>query len=149
MKFIKQLNENQFIVELDKDDIDSAIPRVVVAHDYVTFVGRDWHCTNLRITGPHGISNVVHNKAAVQIPIRVAQDMLRTIMKKEYLQKKHLFHEDKQPAYLNEGKFSMYKYRTDDGTDMIAVENPKTGEFTHIPLDVYAALQKNLSDLGE
>lgn len=146
MKFIKQLNENQFIVELDKDDIDSVIPRVIVAHDYVSFVSRDWHCTNLQITGPHGISNVVHNKATVQIPIRVAQDMLRTITQKEYLQKKHLFYKDGKLAYLNEGKYGMYKYRTDDGVDMIAVESPKTGEFTHIPLDVYETLQKSSSN---
>lgn len=143
MKVIKQLSENQFIVELDKDDIDSDIPRVIVAHDYVSFVGQDWHCTDLHITGPHGISNVVYNRAVVQVPIRVAQDMFRTIMKKEYLQKKHLLYKDGRLAYLNEGKRGMYKYRTDDGVDMIAIESSKTGEFTHIPLDVYEELRKS------
>ena len=137
MKFIEQLDDNRFVVELNEHDIQSEQLRVVVAHDYVSFVGRDWHCTDLRIQGPHGISNVVHNRAVVQIPIRVAQDLLRTILKREYLKPKHLKHSDGTPAYLDEGIRGTYCYRTDEGVDMVAIEDPETGIFYHLPESLY------------
>ena len=140
MKFVQQLDDNRFIVELDKYD-DKKEPWVVVAHDYVCFHGRDWHCENYQVKGPHGAGNVVNNHAAVQIPIRMAQDMLKTIMKRNYLQPKHLKDEDGKPTYLYNGSYlSAYSYWTDEHVQMVAVMDQETGEFAHMPMSLYKSI---------
>lgn len=128
MKFIKQLSEDEFIVKMGDEDL---LPRrrVIVAHDYVSFVGRDWHCTDLQgIKGPYGSGNVVNNYATVQIPIRMAQDMLRTVLKRNYLQPEHLKSDDGTPRYLENGTRSTeYVYWDDNHTQMIAIQDKDTG----------------------
>lgn len=137
MKFIKQLSDNQFIVEMGREDLDKDI-HIKVAHDYVQIDGKDWHCEGYQISGPYGYANVVHNHASIQIPIRAAQDILKTISNAEYLQASHLIDCDNKPKYLYDQ--CIYHYYK-DGKFMVAIMNDKTGEFTHIPEDVYNAIK--------
>ena len=85
MKFIEQLSDNRFVVEMEKVDLDHDV-HIKIAHDYVQIDGRDWHCEQYQVSGPYGCANVVHNRASIQIPIRAAQDILKTISNNEYLQ---------------------------------------------------------------
>lgn len=142
MKFIKQLSDNQFIVEMDKEDLDKDI-RIKIAHDYLQIDGRDWHCEHYQVSGPYGCANVVHNRVSVQIPIRVAQDILKTISDNEYLQESHLVSCDNTPRYLyDRGVYHYYK----NGRNMVAIMDSNTGEFTHISEDVYNTIKSSQDD---
>lgn len=145
MKFVKQLDENHFVVELGQEDLNKQL-HVVVAHDYVEFFDRKVHCTDLRINGPHGAGygNVVGCATSIQIPIRVAQDLFQTIAARNYMQPEHLVRDEK-PVYLDWGIYSTYTYFDNAGTKMIAVEDPETGKFHHMPI----ALFKQIANLGE
>ena len=137
MKFIKQLSDNQFIVEMDKSDLEKDI-HIKIAHDYLQIDGRDFHCENYLIKGPYGFANVVHNHASIQIPIRAAQDILKTISDDKYLQESHLIDVDNTPRYLYDR--CIYHYRKNDKW-MVAIMDNKTGEFIHIPKDAYDTIQ--------
>lgn len=142
MKFIKQLSDNQFVVEMDKEDLDKDI-RIKIVHDYVQIDGRDWHCEDYQVKGPYGCANVVNNRVSVQIPIRVAQDILKTISDNEYLQESHLVDCDNKPRYLYcRGIYHYYK----DGKNMVAIMDSNTGEFTHISEDVYNTIKSSQND---
>lgn len=142
MKFIKQLSDNQFVVEMDKEDLDKDI-RIKIVHDYVQIDGRDWHCEDYQVSGPYGYANVVNNRVSVQIPIRVAQDILKTISDNEYLQESHLVDCDNIPRYLYcRGIYHYYK----DGKNMVAIMDSNTGEFTHISEDVYNTIKSSQND---
>ena len=142
MKFIKQLSDNQFIVEMDKEDLDKDI-RIKIAHDYVQIDGRDWHCEDYQVSGPYGWANVIHNRASIQIPIRAAQDILKTISDNEYLQESHLIDCDNKPRYLYDR--GIYHY-CKNGENMVAIMNSNTGKFTHISEDVYNKIKFALDD---
>lgn len=142
MKFIKQLSDNQFIVEMEKEDLDKDI-RIKIVHDYVQIDGRDWHCEDYQVSGPYGYANVVRNRASIQIPIRVAQDILKTISDNEYLQESHLVDCNNEPRYLYDR--GIYHYRKNE-ENMVAIMNSNTGKFTHIPEDVYNKIKFSLDD---
>lgn len=139
MKFIKQLSDNQFIVEMDEEDLDKDI-HIKVAHDYLQIDGCDAHCESYQVKGPYGYANVVRNHVSIQIPIRAAQDILKTISNDEYLQKSHLVDVDKKPRYLFDK--CLYHYRK-DGVWMVAIMDQNTGEFTHITEDVYNTIKSS------
>lgn len=142
MKFIKQLSDNQFIVEMDKEDLDKDV-RIKIAHDYVQIDGRDWHCENYQVNGPYGFANVVHNRVSIQIPIRAAQDILKTISDNEYLQESHLIDCDNKPRYLHDR--NIYRYYK-NGENMVAIMDSNTGKFTHISEDVYNTIKSSQDD---
>ena len=142
MKFIKQLSDNQFIVEMDKEDLDKDI-RIKIAHDYVQIDGRDWHCEDYQVSGPYGCANVIHNRASIQIPIRAAQDILKTISDNEYLQESHLIDCDNTPRYLYDR--GVYHY-CKNGKNMVAIMDSNTGEFIHISEDVYNTIKSTQDD---
>ena len=142
MKFIKQLSDNQFVVEMDKEDLDKDI-RIKIMHDYVQIDGRDWHCEDYQVKGPYGCANVVRNRVSIQIPIRAAQDILKTISDNEYLQESHLIDCDNKPRYLyDRGVYHYYK----NGKNMVAIMDNNTGEFIHIPEDVYNTIKSSQDD---
>lgn len=142
MKFIKQLSDNQFIVEMDERDLDRDV-RIKIVHDYVQIDGQDWHCEDYQIQGPYGCANVVHNRASIQIPIRVAQDILKTISDNKYLQESHLVDCDNKPRYLYHR--GIYRY-CKNGKNMVAIMDNNTGEFTHISEDVYNTIKSSQND---
>lgn len=142
MKFIKQLSDNQFVVEMDKHDLDKDL-RIKIAHDYLQIDGRDFHCENYQIKGPYGFANVVHNHASIQIPIRAAQDILKTISDDKYLQESHLIDVDNVSRYLHDR--CIYHYYK-NGKWMVAIMNNNTGEFTHISEDVYNTIKSSQDD---
>ena len=137
MQFIKQLSDDEFIVKMDSEDTNPD-KCIVLAHDYLMFTARDWDCTNMQIQGPYGFANVVYHRVNVQIPIRMAQDMLKTVLTKdrEYLKKEHLTHSDGQAAYLCDVKGTRYYYTKDDGTKMVAIYDDKKNEYIHLSQDL-------------
>ena len=139
MKFIKQLSDNQFIVEMRKEDLDKDI-RIRVVHNYVQIDGQDWHCEDYQVKGPYGFANIIHNHASIQIPIRVAQDILKTISDNKYLQESHLVNSHDEPLYLKDN--CAYHY-CKNGKNMIAIMDSNTGEFTHIPESIYNAIKSS------
>lgn len=131
MKFIKQLSEDEFIVKMEPKDTEKTT-KIVLAHDYLQFGGRDWTCTDLQdIKGPYGWSNVVNHWVRVQIPIRMAQDILQNVLTsdRKYLDEEHL-ENDGKPRYC-EDEGSKYYYAKDDGTRMVAIYNTNDNKFYH------------------
>ena len=136
MQFIKQLSEDEFVVKMSPQDANPD-KHIVLAHDYLMFTARDWTCTHMQIEGPYGFANVVTHRVRIQIPIRMAQDMLKTVLTKDrkYLKEEHLTHSDGQAAYLDE-KGTRYYYTKDDGTRMVAIYDSKKNEYVHVSQDL-------------
>lgn len=142
MKFIKQLSEDEFVVKMESCDADKK-RNIVLAHDYLQFDGQDWYCTNLnKLNTPYGFGNVIKIRSSVQIPIRMAQDMLNKVLTKdrEYLKNEHLFDRDKTPLYRDVNGLT-YSYRKDDGTQMIAVYVRETDEYVHVLKSFYDTIK--------
>lgn len=139
MKFIEQLSDNRFVVEMGKEDLDKDV-RIKIAHDYLQIEGHDSHCEDYQVKGPYGFANVVQNNVSIQIPIRAAQDILKTISDDKYLQESHLTDVDGKPRYLYDK--CVYHYRK-DGVWMVAVMDKNTGEFTHITEQVYNTIKSS------
>lgn len=143
MQFIKQLSQDEFVVKLGPEDADNT-RRIVLAHDYLQITGRDWHCTNMHgLSAPWAWGNVVNNQASIQIPIRMAQDMLEKVLTpdRKYLKKEHLVYENGEPAYSDANGLS-YRYKKDNGVDMIAVYSKENNMYIHLPLDTYNTIKK-------
>ena len=135
MKFIKQLSEDEFVVKMEPSDADPT-RTIILAHDYLQFNGRDWHCTDLQIKGPYGFGNVVNHKVHVQIPIRMAQDILKNVLTpdRKFLKEEHLQRND-GPIYCDQ-EGDKYFYYKDDGSKMIAIYDPTECKYVHIPASV-------------
>lgn len=121
---------------------------IVLAHDYLQFSGRDWYCTDLRgLNAPWASGNVINVHSRIQIPIRMAQDMLENVLHKDrrYLKKDHLVRDDGSEAYLDPVGLS-YEYSTDNGTRMVAVYSREKNQYIHIPIDLYETLKESLKE---
>lgn len=149
MKFIKQLSQDEFVVKLGPEDADNT-RRIVLAHDYLLITGRDWHCTDMHgLSAPWAWGNVVNNQASIQIPIRMAQDMLEKVLTpdRKYLKKEHLVYENGEPAYSDPNGLS-YRYKKDDGVNMIAIYSKENNMYIHLPVDTYNTI-KNIAKEDE
>jgi hypothetical protein len=142
MQFIKQLSEDEFVVKMSPQDADPN-KHIVLAHDYLMFTARDWTCTDMQIKGPYGFANVVHHQVSVQIPIRMAQDILKNVLtsKREYLQESHLQYNG-EPHYCDQ-EGDRYYYTKDDGTKMVAIYDASKNEYIHISIDLENLILKN------
>ncbi len=150
MKFIEQLSDNRFIVEMGPEDADNT-RSIVLAHDYLQFSGRDWYCTNLhRLDAPWAFGNVVKVHSKIQIPIRMAQDILENVLNKDrkYLKKDHLTRPDGSSAYRDTAGLS-YRYSTDDGTKMIAIYSEEKEQYVHMPIDLYESIKNTIKSTIE
>jgi hypothetical protein len=132
MKFVKQLSEDEFLVKMEPGDADPT-KTIVLAHDYLQFNGRDWTCTDLQIEGPYGFANVVYHKVHVQIPIRMAQDILKNVLTpdRKFLKEEHL-QRDGGPVYCDQ-EGDKYFYYKDDGSMMVAIYDPTECKYIHLP----------------
>ena len=147
MKFIEQISDNRFIVEMEPQDADNT-RKIVLAHDYLQFSGRDYYCTNLSgLSAPWAYGNVVNVHSKIQIPIRMAQDMLENVLNKDrkYLKKDHLVRSDGLEAYSDPVGLS-YRYSTDEGTRMIAIYSQEKNQYIHIPEDLYESIKNTVKD---
>ena len=143
MKFIKQLSEDEFIVKMEPADVDCD-RRIILTHDYLQFNGRDWTCTDLRVAGPYGFSNVVNHRVHVQIPIRMAQDILKNVLTpdRKFLKEEHL-QRNNEPAYCDQ-KGDKYFYYKDDGTMMVAIYDPNECKYIHLPANVVTLIKESI-----
>ncbi len=143
MKFIKQLSEDEFIVKMELSDGNDR-KSIILAHDYLQFNGRDWYCTNFSgLNTPWGSGNVICIATHIQIPIRMAQDMLENVLTKDrkYLEENHLKCSDGSSKYLDVNGAN-YRYTTDDGIKMIAIFSRDQEKYIHIPLDLYKTIKE-------
>ena len=143
MKFIKQLSEDEFIVKMEPSDGDNT-RSITLAHDYLQFSGRDWYCTNLSgLNAPWGSGNVINVASSIQIPIRMAQDILENVLTKDrkYLKEDHLKRSDGSSNYLD-ADGTNYRYTTDDGTKMIAIFSKNQEKYIHVSLDLYKIIKE-------
>ena len=141
MKFIKQLSEDEFVVKMESED-SNRTRRIILAHDYLQFQGLDWYCTDLsNLNAPWAFGNVIKVQSNIQIPIRMAQDMLEKVLtlNRKYLKKEHLIHDGK-PNYRDPNGLS-YCYTDDDGKKMIAFFNRETCEYVHMEQSIYNAIK--------
>ena len=99
------------------------------------------------LKAPWAFGNVIHTQASIQIPIRMAQDILENVLTsdRKYLKKEHLVHENGEPAYNDPNGLS-YKYRKDNGTEMIAIYSGENHMYVHLPLDTYNTIKKLTKD---
>ena len=147
MTINKQLSQDQFVVKLGSEDADKT-RKIVLAHDYLQISGRDWHCTDMHsLNAPWAFGNVVYTQASIQIPIRMAQDILENVLTsdRKYLKKEHLVHENGESAYNDPNGLS-YRYRKDDGIEMIAIYSGENHTYVHLPLDTYNTIKKLAKD---
>jgi len=135
MKFIKQLSEDEFVVKMEPADADPD-RRIILAHDYLQFNGIDWTCGDFQVEGPYGYANVVHHRVHVQIPVRMAQDILKNVLTsdRKFLKEEHL-HREKGEAYCDQPG-DKYFYYTDDGVMMVAIYDPDTHKYVHLPAKI-------------
>lgn len=141
MKFIKQLSEDEFVVKMEPRDGDRT-RSIVLAHDYLQFQGLDWYCTDMsNLNAPWAYANVIHVQSEIQIPIRMAQDMLEKVLtpNRKYLKKEHLVYNGTN-NYQDPNGLS-YRYIDDDGKRMIAFFNRETCEYVHMELSIYNAIK--------
>ena len=145
MKFIKQLSEDEFVVKMGLEDGDN-VRSITLAHDYLKFNGRNWYCTNMQLKDtPWSYANVIDVRTSIQIPIRMAQDILENVLNKDrkYLKKEHLVRSDGTPGYSDPVGLS-YRYSTDDGIKMIAVYSKEKNQYIHIPEDLYESIKTSI-----
>ena len=141
MKFIKQLSEDEFVVKMGPEDGDRT-RRIILAHDYLQLQGLDWYCTDLsNLDAPWAFGNVINVQSNIQIPIRMAQDMLEKVLtsNRKYLKKEHLICDGK-PNYRDPNGLS-YCYIDDNGKKMIAFFNRETCEYIHMEQSIYNAIK--------
>lgn len=144
MKFIKQISDDEFIVKMGPEDADKT-RKIVIAHDYLQFRGRDSHYTDMHgLTAPWGCGNVVNNECRIQIPIRMAQDMLNNVINtnRKYLKEEHLVRDGKNVYCDNKG--NCYRYYTDNNKEMIAVYDSESDEYVHLPVSIYNSICQTL-----
>ena len=146
MKFIKQVSEDEFIVKMGPEDANNT-RKIVLAHDYLQITGRDWHCTEMHdLDAPWAWGNVVHNQATIQIPIRMAQDMLEKVLTKDrqYLKSEHLVRDGKNVYRDSEGM--CYCYYDDNHTEMIAIYDSETDKYVHMTKSIYDSICKTVKN---
>ena len=146
MKFVKQLSEDEFVVKMEPIDKDGS-KRIVLAHDYLLISAKDWNCTDLRIQGPYGWANVVNYNVSVQIPIRMAQDILKKVLTsdRKYLKEEHLINSDGKPAYFDQDG-AKYYYTKDDGTKMVAIYDKEKNEYVHVPQSILRIVKESIKE---
>ena len=143
MKFIKQLSEDEFVVKMEPADADPT-KTIILAHDYLQFNGRDWTCGDFQVEGPYGFANVVYHKVHVQIPIRMAQDILKNVLTpdRKFLKEEHL-HRESGEAYCDQPG-DKYFYYKDDGSMMVAIYDPNECKYVHLPANIVTLVKESI-----
>ena len=77
----------------------------------------------------------------------MAQDILENVLTsdRKYLKKEHLVHENGEPAYNDPNGLS-YRYKKDNGIEMIAIYSKENHTYIHLPLDTYNTIKKLAKD---
>lgn len=140
MKIIKQLSENQFVIELNEDDREKK-DIVTIAHDYIRFevshgIQADTKMDSLY--GPYAVcSNWITGRSQATLSIRQMQEIIVPyLLKHNYMKPEHLLREDGTPNYTwgqehgtlicdcenHPSKDTMYLYRDKSHYDVMSLE---------------------------
>lgn len=129
MQILEQLSDRKFVVELD--DFDRT-REMHVAHDYVRF------CSNEGLQAKSGVELHTVNTCANWIPMR--QEVTIPIREVISVVLPHLCrHEYCQPDKYDTGRI---RYRSKEGTEMIAIRPRNQNDYIHIPYSVYKQIKE-------
>lgn len=134
MQILEQLSDRKFVVELD--DFDRT-REMHVAHDYVRF------CSNEGLQAKSGVELHTVNTCANWIPMR--QEVTIPIREVISVVLPHLCrHEYCQPEHINPDKYDTgrIRYRSKEGTEMIAIRPRNQNDYIHIPYSVYKQIKE-------
>ena len=147
MKVIKQLSEDQFVVQMEECDLITE-KRMVVAHDYVQFGANmgimldskaDWH--------PYGkfagiASNWIKHYTDVQIGIRTfIKVVLPHLLNNKNCKESHLVNEEDGTLRYN-WEASPIVYTDNSGKKVVAMKN-EDGTYTILPLEIYNQIKNH------
>ena len=138
MQILEQLSDRKFVVELDDYDFDRT-REMHVAHDYVRF------CSNEGLQAKSGVELHTVNTCANWIPMR--QEVTIPIREVISVVLPHLCrHEYWQPEHINPDKYKYdtgrIRYRSKEGTEMIAIRPRNQNDYIHIPYSVYKQIKE-------
>lgn len=139
MKITKQISERVFEVELEDYDLVNE-KRIIVAHDYVRFMGN----SGLQTKGPKDVplhtvnicANWIPLMHSVDIPIReMVKFVLPYLNSHEYCTEEHI--KDNYKWIHSPTVFCK------DGVKMILLREDKQEDYTQIPYSLYKAIKDN------
>lgn len=138
MKITKQISERKFEVELEDLDF-SREKRIIVAHDYVRFMGNSGMQTisssNVPLHTVNTCANWIPMMQEVTIPIReMVKLVLPFLNSHEYCNENHI-----KDNYVLESDPTVF-YR--NGVKMIALREEGKENFNEIPYSLYEKIKK-------
>lgn len=124
MQILEQLSDRKFVV----DDYDRT-REMHVAHDYVRWLQAK---SGVEL---HTCANWIPMRQEVTIPIReVISVVLPHLCRHEYCQPEHI-----NPDKYDTGRI---RYRSKEGTEMIAIRPRNQNDYIHIPYSVYKQIKE-------
>lgn len=138
MRIIEQLTENTFVVELDDGVLDTEA-HIQIVHDYIGYSEQGSLQTkdsSVKLGGRYrAYGNGIYWTNHVQIPIRLAQQvLLPLLLESEYMKPEHLG-EKESPNYIYQQ--TVHYYNTKTKTHMVAMFVPGDTNFNHVTLQFY------------
>lgn len=142
-KIIKQISENQFVIELTDVDDKSVVDRVKIAHDYVEFSGNSLMFTDTNtcpLLEGQTIGNAISILSEVQLSIYdFYQVILPYLNEHKYLQKEHALCLDSNGKYnyCNNGTWVFRYYDENTKQTMYKVRLNNESEYSTVTKDFY------------
>ena len=139
MRIIEQLTGSTFVVELDNRVLDTEA-HIQIAHDYIGYSEQGSLQTkdsSVHLWGKYkAYGNGIYWTNHVQIPIRVAQQLiLPMLLESDYMKPEHLVDSD-GPIY-NYNNDVVHYYNTETKTHMVAILVAGDTNFNHVTLQFY------------
>lgn len=138
MQILEQLDDRKFVVELEDYDFDKT-REMQVAHDYVRFSSNEGlqAKSGVKLHTVNTCANWIPMRHEVTIPIR---EVISVVLP-------HLCaHEYCQPEHINPNRYNhnteRIRYRSKEGTEMIAIRPKNQNDYTHIPYSVYKQIKE-------
>ena len=138
MQILEQLDDRKFVVELEDYDFDKT-REMQVAHDYVRFSSNEGLQAKpgVKLHTVNTCANWIPMRHEVTIPIR---EVISVVLP-------HLCaHEYCQPEHINPNRYNhsteWIRYRSKEGTEMIAIRPKNQNDYTHIPYSVYKQIKE-------
>lgn len=138
MRIIEQLTESTFVVELDNNVLDTEA-RIQIVHDYIGYSEQGSLQTkdsSVKLSGKYkAYGNGIYWTNHVQIPIRLAQQvLLPMLLESDYMKPEHLG-EKEFPNYVYQQ--IVHYYNAETKTHMVAILVPGDTNFNHVTLQFY------------
>lgn len=142
MKVIKQLSEDQFIVETE--GFQNTVREIKVNHDFIEFYGNGIIRSDVDVKQGCMTSRSLYDSGvSIQIPIRdVITMILPHLNNHEYCQEQHLLNPDGSPNYTYT-KSTIGYYDVTKKCHMVAIRLKGETAYSHVTLEFYNKFIKN------